>query len=116
MRNGGTCILRDDMANILNLYQKADVFVLATPVYFYGISARMKTSIDRIYPIWKHLGKKDVYYTISAGLGKDIVEKSLGDLDGFVEYLEEYIIEGRLYATEVMDAGLVKDQDIYTSL
>ena len=51
MRNGGTCILRDDMANILNLYQKADVFVLATPVYFYGISARMKTSIDRIYPI-----------------------------------------------------------------
>ena len=34
MRNGGTCILRDDMANILNLYQKADVFVLATPVYF----------------------------------------------------------------------------------
>lgn len=75
MRNGGTCILRDDMANILNLYQKADVFVLATPVYFYGISARMKTSIDRIYPIWQHLGKKDVYYTISAGLGKDIVEK-----------------------------------------
>ena len=113
MRNGGTCILRDDMANILNLYQKADVFVLATPVYFYGISARMKTSIDRIYPIWQHLGKKDVYYTISAGLGKDIVEKSLGDLDGFVEHLEEYIIEGRLYATEVMDAGLVKDQDIY---
>lgn len=113
MRNGGTCILRDDMANILNLYQKAGVFVLATPVYFYGISARMKTSIDRIYPIWQHLGKKDVYYTISAGLGKDIVEKSLGDLDGFVEHLEEYIIEGRLYATEVMDAGLVKDQDIY---
>lgn len=41
------------------------------------------------------------------------MEKSLGDLDGFVEHLEEYIIEGRLYATEVMDAGLVKDQDIY---
>lgn len=113
MRNGGTCILRDDMANILNLYQKADVLVLATPVYFYGISAQMKTFINRIYPIWQHLGKKDVYYIIFAELGKDIVEKSFGDLDGFVEYLEEYIIKGRLYATEVMDAGLVKDQDIY---
>jgi len=113
MRNGGTCILKDDMAGILDLYQKADVLVLATPVYFYGISAQMKTFIDRTYPIWQHLGKKDVYYIISAGLGEDIVEKSLGDLDGFVEHLEEYEIKGKLYATNVMDAGLVKSQDIY---
>lgn len=113
MRNGGTCILRDDMANILNLYQKADVLVLATPVYFYGISAQMKIFIDRTYPIWQHLGKKDVYYIISAGLGEDIAERALGDLDGFVKHLEKYEIKGRLYATNVMDAGLVKDQEIY---
>lgn len=68
---------------------------------------------DRTYPIWQHLGKKDVYYIISAGLGEDIVERSLGDLDGFVEHLEECKIKGRLYATNVMDAGLVKDQDNY---
>ena len=113
MRNGGTCILKDDMANILDLYQKADVLVLATPVYFYGIGAQMKTFIDRTYPIWQHLGKKDVYYIISAELGENIVKRSLGDLDGFVEHLEEYEIKGRLYATNVMDAGLVKDQEIY---
>lgn len=113
MRNGGTCIFKDDMAGILDLYQKADVLVLATPVYFYGITAQMKIFIDRTYPIWQHLGKKDVYYIISAGLGEDIVERSLGDLDGFVEHLEEYEIKGRLYATNVMDAGLVKDQEIY---
>ena len=41
MRNGGTCVLKDDMANILDLYQEADVLVLATPVYFYGISAQV---------------------------------------------------------------------------
>mgnify|MGYP004480582283 CR=1 FL=1 len=50
---------------------------------------------------------------ISAGIGEDIVERSLGDLDGFVEHLEEYEIKGKLYATNVMDVGLVKDQDIY---
>ena len=113
VRNGGTCILKDDMADILDLYQKADVLVLATPVYFYGISAQMKTFIDRTYPIWQHLGKKDVYYIISAGLGEDIIERSLGDLDGFVEHLEEYEIKGKLYATNVMDAGLVTGKDIY---
>ena len=88
VRNGGTCILKDDMAGILDFYQKVVVLVLATPVYFYVISAQMKTFINRTYPIWQHLSKKVVYYIISAGLGEDIVERSLGDLDGFVEHLE----------------------------
>ena len=113
MRNGGTCVLNDDMAEILKLFQKADVLVLATPVYFYGISAQMKTFIDRTYPIWQHLGKKEVYYIISAGLGENIIERSLGDLDGFVEHLEEYRIAGRIYATNVMEAGLVKNLDVF---
>lgn len=113
MRNGGTCVLKDDMAEILELFQKADVLVLATPVYFYGISAQMKAFIDRTYPIWQHLGKKEVYYIISAGLEKDIIERSLGDLDGFVEHLEEYKIAGRLYATDVIDAGLVENKAVY---
>ena len=113
MRNDGTCVLNDDMEEILKLFQKADVLVLATPVYFYGISAQMKTFIDRTYPIWQHLGKKEVYYIISAGLGEDIIERSLGDLDGFVEHLEEYRIAGRIYATDVMEAGLVKNLDVF---
>ena len=73
----------------------------------------MKTFIDRTYPIWQHLGKKEVYYIISAGLGEDIIERSLGDLDGFVEHLEEYKIAGRIYAANVMEAGLVKDQRVF---
>lgn len=113
MRNDGTCVLNDDMEEILKLFQKADVLVLATPVYFYGISAQMKTFIDRTYPIWQHLGKKEVYYIISAGLGENIIERSLGDLDGFVEHLEEYRIAGRIYATNVMEAGLVKNLDVF---
>jgi len=113
MRNDGTCVLNDDMEEILKLFQKADVLVLATPVYFYGISAQMKTFIDRTYPIWQHLGKKEVYYIISAGLGEAIIERSLGDLDGFVEHLEEYRIAGRIYATDVMEAGLVKNLDVF---
>ena len=113
MRNDGTRVLNDDMEEILKLFQKADVLVLATPVYFYGISAQMKTFIDRTYPIWQHLGKKEVYYIISAGLGEAIIERSLGDLDGFVEHLEEYRIAGRIYATDVMEAGLVKNLDVF---
>lgn len=107
MNHDSVCVLEDDMAEILKKYQKADVLVLATPVYFYGISAQMKTFIDRTYPIWQHLGQKDIYYIISAGLDEAIIERSLGDLDGFVEHLEKYEIKGRIYASNVMDAGKV---------
>lgn len=112
MRNGGVCIQKDDMKEILDLFQKADVLVLATPVYFYGISAQMKAFIDRTYPIWQHLGRKEVYYIVSAGLDENIIERSLGDLDGFVEHLEWYEIKGRLYAANVMEAGKVMGMPI----
>ena len=95
------------MSDLLEIYKKADVLVLATPVYFYGICAQMKTFIDRTYPIWQHLGKKEVYYIVSAGLDENIVRHSIGDLDGFVEHLEKYEIKGRVYATNIMDAGKV---------
>ena len=73
----------------------------------------MKTFIDRTYPIWQPLGKKEVYYIISAGLDEDIIERSLGDLNGFVEHLEEYRIAGKIYATNVMEARLVKNQSVF---
>lgn len=59
------------------------------------------------------MGIKDVYYIISAGLGSDIIERSLGDLEGFVEHLEEYKIAGKIYAANVMEAGLVKNQSVF---
>lgn len=34
-------------------------------------------------------------------------------MNGFVEHLEEYRIAGNIYATNVMDAGLVKNQSIF---
>ena len=113
MKNGGKCIQKDDMAAILDLYSKADVLVLATPVYFYGISAQLKTFIDRMYPIWQHLGKKEVYYIVAAGLGTDVIERSLGDITGFVEHLEEYKIAGKLYAPNMTAPGAVKDLKVF---
>ena len=74
-----------------------------------------KNGNDSKYPIWQNLGQKDVYYIISAGLGEDIINRSLGDLDGFVEHLKDSEVKGRIYATNVMEAGLVKGTDLITN-
>ena len=42
-----------------------------------------------------------------------IISSSLGNLNGFVEHLEEYKISGKIYAANVMDAGLVKNQSVF---
>ena len=42
----------------------------------------------------------------------DIIKRSLGDLNGFVEHLEKQEIKGRIYASNVMDAGGVTETSL----
>lgn len=46
---GHTCVWQDDMTRIFEKLDKADVLVIASPVYFYGISAQLKAVIDRLH-------------------------------------------------------------------
>ena len=41
------CVQRDGMAAILDKILAADVLALATPLYYYGMSAQLKAVIDR---------------------------------------------------------------------
>ena len=43
----GPCPQKDDAAGVIGKMVEADVIVMATPVYFYTLSAQMKTLIDR---------------------------------------------------------------------
>lgn len=45
----GTCIQEDDMQEIYTLLRTYDVLVLATPVYFFGMTAQIKAPLDRMY-------------------------------------------------------------------
>lgn len=49
------CVQKDDMKEILVKLLKADVIVMASPVYFYTINAQMKTLIDRIVPQYTNI-------------------------------------------------------------
>ena len=60
MRNGGTCVLHDDMADVLKLFQEANVLVLATPVYSWYCTPPMKALLDRcVYAMNKFYGTAD---------------------------------------------------------
>lgn len=45
----GVCIQKDDMYLIHNALREADVAVLASPIYYAGISGQLKCVIDRLF-------------------------------------------------------------------
>lgn len=47
------CILRDDLTNVLEDVARADVLVVASPVYFGDITSQLKGFIDRTYSYFK---------------------------------------------------------------
>ena len=47
----GTCVQKDDMTQILDALKNADVLILASPVYFWGVTAQLKLAIDRTFAL-----------------------------------------------------------------
>lgn len=48
-REGNACFWRDGMDRIYDKLMNTDILVIASPVYFYGISAQLKAAIDRLH-------------------------------------------------------------------
>ena len=48
-REENKCFQNDDMTVIYDKLKEADIVVIASPVYFYGISAQLKCIIDRLH-------------------------------------------------------------------
>ena len=63
--HGGKCALNDDMSEILDAMQAADVIVMASPVYFYSIDAQMKIIIDRSLARWTNIPNKEFYFIMT---------------------------------------------------
>jgi multimeric flavodoxin WrbA len=49
----GMCAIRDEMSSdIYGLLRRADIVVIASPIFFYGVSAQLKALIDRSQALW----------------------------------------------------------------
>ena len=58
----GECVLDDDMTKLYPEIRSADRIILASPIFFFGLSAQSKTMIDRCQSFWceKYLLKKPI--------------------------------------------------------
>ena len=45
----GSCVQKDDMQEVYALLKEAEMLVIASPIYYHGISGQLKCVIDRFY-------------------------------------------------------------------
>ncbi len=105
----GNCVIRDDMDEIYPKLLSADRIIVASPIFFYGLTAQLKALIDRSQALWarKYILKqkppdstrKGAFIAVGATRGQKLFEGSILTVRYFfkaisVEYTDELLVRG----------------------
>ena len=105
----GNCVIRDDMDDIYPKLLAADVIIVASPIFFYGLTAQLKALIDRCQALWarKYVlkqdlpdsGRKGAFIAVGATSGKQLFDGSILTVKYFfmsvnIEYADELLVRG----------------------
>jgi multimeric flavodoxin WrbA len=87
-QNTGECVIDDDFASTLEKMKRSRVWVLGTPVYWWGPTAQMKAFIDRWYGVDRALFRgKGVILAVSSGGGSSYARLTVEMLESIIPYL-----------------------------
>lgn len=106
------CTIKDDMDQIYPVYEAADIIVLASPMYYWGISGQLKCAFDRLFavaecsPDWANPIKQSVFIMAAEGNTPDNWKPATDYYDALLHFLK-WQDRGRLLAGGVLDAGAV---------
>ena len=65
--NAEGCVIKDDMQDIYPVIAKSELIILATPIYWWSVTAQMKLFIDRLYGMSFKCGEKKVALLMTYG-------------------------------------------------
>jgi multimeric flavodoxin WrbA len=98
----GMCIQKDGMQEIYACLQDADMIVLASPIYYHGISGQLKCAVDRFYSV--------LYPAAPKSLRKAAMFLSSGDPDMYDG--ARFSFEGDFLGyLGLEDAGIITNHD-----
>ncbi len=100
------CPQKDDANTVVQKMVEADAIVLATPVYFYTLSAQLKTLIDRTCARYTEISGKDFYLIATmAEADSGLMERTFESMRGFLDCLDNATEKGVIAATGVWQKG-----------
>jgi multimeric flavodoxin WrbA len=106
----GKCAIRDDFSDIIDKILESDGLILASPIFFYGVSAHTKILIDRCQSLWmkkyrvekddsKKTGakRKGLFISLGATKGKKLFDGSLLTVKYFFDVLDMELYKSLLF-------------------
>lgn len=92
----GSCVLRDDVPEIMEKVKAAEVIVFATPIYYYEMSGQLKTLLDRLNPLYAaDYAFREIYMIATAAEdAESAFDKAYSGLQGWVDCFEKAKLKG----------------------
>ena len=107
------CTQKDDMDQIYSVYEEADIVVLASPMYYWSITAQLKAAFDRLFAVaekdgdYRNQKKECIMLMAAEGDTKDNFEPVEHYYHALLKHLE-WKNAGEVYAGGVMKIGDIK--------
>jgi multimeric flavodoxin WrbA len=109
-KNTGKCVIKDDYENIESLLQRVDGLILASPIFFYAVTAHTKILMDRCNSLWvkkywiekkafsgKRYPRKGLFISVGSTKGKRLFEGALLSVRYFMDALDMELWKSLLY-------------------
>ncbi len=115
--NDGNCVIRDDMDDLYPKILDADVIIVASPIFFYTVSAQLMMLISRCQALWarkyvlKNLDipeKKGVFIGVGATRGEKLFDGPRLTIKYFFQAINA-AYTGELLIIGVDKRGEIKD-------
>ncbi len=85
------CVQKDDTKDVIDKIEEADVLIFSTPVYWWGMSTKLKLIVDKFYSRVEFLKQnpKKVIVLNTGAEGVDNIQHSL--IEGQFKCISEYL-------------------------
>jgi multimeric flavodoxin WrbA len=120
MQNG-RCVIKDDFQELYDKLLACDALILASPIFFYSVSAHTKILIDRCQSLWVKkywidkippgttpLMKKGLFISVGATRGKKLFDGALLTVRYFFDVLNIDLAEVLLYRELDFEGDVLK--------
>lgn len=87
-KGNGKCVQQDDMQEIYPVFEKAEMIVLASPVYYHSFTGQLQCAINRIYALDKPKNQNKAALILSSG-SDDVYGGAIYEYENsFLDYMK----------------------------
>lgn len=120
-KKDGECAIKDDFQKIRDLILDAQGLILASPIFFYSVSAHTKILMDRFQSLWvkkywienfpkdpESIQRKGLFITVGATKGKKLFDGALLSIRYFFDTLDMELSKALMYRQLDFEGDVLK--------